>query len=165
MKRQYDKSGAVVPMTAAHANRISGWAYENEYAVYGFSQDENAVPELMNGKYYACLGQDTTPTGFFCFGSSARIPAEEPDTYAEKALDMGLGLRPELCGQGRGHAFVQSGLAFARDTFGAGPIRMTVAAFNLRAIRTYEKLGFRRTAAITHRISHKPFYVMLRAFP
>lgn len=58
------------------------------------------------------------------------------------ALDIGLGLRPDLTGAGKGLAFLQAGMKFAQRTYDAKRFRLSVAAFNLRAIAVYKKAGF-----------------------
>jgi RimJ/RimL family protein N-acetyltransferase len=151
----------ILPMTTAYATQISGWAYENEYAVYSFAQTDDTMSELMNGEYYAYLDTHDALAGYFCFGQSAQIPTIEKDAYPPDALDMGLGMRPDLCGQGLGYAFVKSGLAFAIKTFAPQQLRLSVTVFNLRAIRMYGKVGFRYNASITHRRSRKLFYMMI----
>jgi len=61
-------------MTAAHAERIAGWTYPGEYAVYSFARDEETVRELLDGSYFARLAGGGELTGYYCFGASARIP-------------------------------------------------------------------------------------------
>jgi len=151
----------IAPMNADYAAQIAGWTYEGAYAVYSFSHNEDAVRELMNGEYTACLSPRGDLTGFFCFGLSARIPAAEADAYAPDMPDIGLGMKPSLCGRGNGAAFVRSGLEFAKARFHSRQIRLTVAAWNARAIRTYEKLGFRMQKSITHRKSRQEFFIMI----
>ncbi|MBE0600316.1 MAG: GNAT family N-acetyltransferase [Firmicutes bacterium] len=151
----------IVPMTAAYARQISGWTYTDEYAMYSFAQTGETVRELLGGEYYAQIDGPGDLRGFFCFGLSARIPATGKDPYASGALDMGLGMRPDLCGQGHGYAFVLDGLAFARQTFAIDTLRLSVAAGNLRAVRTYAKAGFRHEASVTHRRTRQLFYIMV----
>lgn len=57
-------------------------------------------------------------------------------------MDIGLGMRPDLTGQGTGYTFVSSILKFAQSQFKAKLFRLTVAQFNKRAIAVYKKLGF-----------------------
>jgi RimJ/RimL family protein N-acetyltransferase len=83
--------------------------------------------------------------GFFAYGPSATVPGgHRAHAYDGDALDMGLGMRPDLTGQGLGFAFVQSGLNFAMNNFSPARFRLTVATFNERAIRVYERAGFIR---------------------
>ncbi len=60
-------------------------------------------------------------------------------------VEVGLGLRPDLTGQGMGLAFVQTGLAFAQMRFAPQQFRLAVATFNLRAMRVYARAGFQTT--------------------
>jgi [ribosomal protein S18]-alanine N-acetyltransferase len=57
-------------------------------------------------------------------------------------LDYGLGLRPDLTGQGLGLEFFRAGLVFARERYQPQRVYLHVAAFNERARRVYERAGF-----------------------
>lgn len=149
-------------MSAAYAQRIAGWIYPGAYAIYSFPGDDEAIRELMDASYFVRLDKTGELTGYYCFGSSARIPTVEEGVYDAHLLDIGLGMRPDLCGQGGGTAFVMEGLRFGRAKFGALGFRLTVAAFNLRAIRTYEKAGFAVEKKIVHGESGMDFFVMMR---
>ena len=83
--------------------------------------------------------------GYFCFGEDARVAAgRRLGVYEhEAAPDVGLGMRPDLTGRGFGEDFLRAGLRLARETYSPQAFRLTVATFNRRAIRVYEKAGFR----------------------
>jgi hypothetical protein len=48
------------------------------------------------------------------------------------AVDVGLGLRPDLTGRALGLGFMLAGLEFARRRFAPDGFRLSVAAFNER---------------------------------
>jgi len=53
-------------------------------------------------------------------------------------------MRPDLTGKGMGLNFLYKGLKFAKETFLSTHIRLTVVTFNKRAIKVYEKSGFKK---------------------
>jgi GNAT superfamily N-acetyltransferase len=114
----------------------------------------------MNGEYLACVGAQKDLIGYFCYGKSAQIPTIEDNVYSMGPLDIGLGLKPELCGKGLGVAFMGSGMKYARKNLGATSFRLTVACFNTRALNLYKKRGFEISEEVTHKNSHARFYLM-----
>ena len=139
------------PMTEADARAILAWRYDGPYAVYNCppNEVEDAVRAWLdpaNG-CYAVRETSGDLVGYCCFGPDARVPGGD---YADdSALDVGLGLRPELTGKGLGLSFVQAVVAFAVEHLHRSYLRLTVAAFNQRAIRVYERAGFRTTHTFT----------------
>ncbi len=151
------------PMTIEHAREISTWTYPGEYALYSFQPDRETLEELMGGEYFSCTESDGSLAGYFCFGAAARIPAVETEHYADGFLDIGLGMAPQLCGKGRGADFLTAGMDYGRTAFPPAAFRLTVAAFNERAVSVYRKLGFEISATLTHKNSQALFYMMIQA--
>lgn len=149
-------------MTVDYAEVISSWKYPNEYAIYSFSNDSETIHELMTENYYACLDRGNKLIGYFCFGKAAQIPAVEDNVYDNNMLDIGLGLSPELCGQKAGRTFLISGMEYARANWGTAVFRLSVADFNIRAIKVYEKVGFITRNEVTHKRSGRKFRIMVR---
>ena len=81
-------------------------------------------------RHFAARGEDGALIGFYYFELKRGV------------LEYGLGLRPDLTGRGLGQEFVRAGLEFGRARFAPRKIMLNVAAFNKRAIRVYERLGF-----------------------
>lgn len=150
----------ITTMTLPYAEEISRWVYPEEYHIYSFEPSDEVIEELLCGDYTACLDENESLVGYFCFGASARIPTVENYDYPENKLDFGLGLCPDLCGKGLGQEFMGCGLEYAKQTFSASFLRLTVAAFNQRAISLYRKFGFQQTLEVTHRFSRMPFILM-----
>ena len=147
----------IAAMTDAHARMISRWKYDGEYSFYDHS--EANIDEYMDGTHYACT-KDGELIGYFCFGGEAQVPTVEENAYGEGFLDVGLGLRPDLCGQRLGHAFVSFGLEYARGRFDTKRFRLSVAAFNERAIRVYQRAGFVVAREVTNSYFMNQFLIM-----
>jgi GNAT superfamily N-acetyltransferase len=131
------------PIAASDAEEISRWRYPEPYTTY--NGDPASVPGLLDPRYnyHAVTVPDGELVGYFCFGADATVPAgRKLGLYDEDALDVGLGMRPDLTGRGLGPDFVRAGLRFARQTFSPPAFRLTVAAFNRRAVKVYEAVGF-----------------------
>lgn len=132
------------PIAPSDAEEISHWRYGKPYSMY--DGDPASVASLLEPRYlyHSVYDEDGDLAGYFCFGEDARVPAgRRLGVYErEPALDVGLGMRPDLTGRGLGAEFVLAGLRFAQDAYSPAAFRLTVAASNLRAVRVYERVGF-----------------------
>lgn len=149
-------------MTPEFAFTISQWIYDGEYSMYSFEQSQETIDELLNGDYIACTDANNKLVGYFCQGNSARIPTKDCFDYSNDRLDIGLGMHPALCGKGMGYDFVLCGIKYFTQQNPNILLRLTVACFNERAISLYKKIGFTIERIITHKISGKPFYIMVK---
>lgn len=149
------------PMKKADVLAIVQWRYEGEYAVYNLDSDpEDDASEMLDRRspYYAVWNERNELIGFFCYGSAAQVgPIDEPSLYSEdKTITIGLGLRPDLTGQGNGLALVEAGLEFARQAYAPAYFRLFVMAFNQRALKVYERAGFRKVGVYFQQRSSGP---------
>ena len=124
------------PMDETTARAIAGWHYEGIYAFYDMEQDVQDLEELLDPRNwidhcYAVTDEQGELVGFFSYERE------------QGAVSIGLGLRPDLTGKGWGQAFLEAGLAFARETFHPTAFTLSVATFNQRAIAVYRKAGFK----------------------
>jgi ribosomal-protein-alanine N-acetyltransferase len=132
------------PMSDRQAHAVADWRYPPPYDFYDAGADPGDLSELLDsaqreGRYYAVLSDPGGLVGFFAF-------RDEGD-----AVEVGLGLRPDLTGRRLGLSFLLAGLEFAREQYAPARFLLTVAAFNQRAIHVYERAGFRRGESYTHR--------------
>jgi len=154
-------------MNDAEAYEISGWRYPPPYDFYDPAGDEEDLAELLDpGKrrdhhYYSAFSDDDL-VGFLCFGAGARVPGLPYED--DGSLDIGLGLSPDLTGRGLGLAFLGAGLGFARARFAPDRFRLSVATFNERAIKVYERAGFRPVGTFVQHAEggRHPFLLMTR---
>jgi RimJ/RimL family protein N-acetyltransferase len=124
----------VEPFTEAHEREVESWHYEPPYDFYDLASDPSDTAEMRDPvrreRYRAVVGGDGRLEAFWCFKQDA-------DT-----VEVGLGLRPDLTGRGLGESILQSQLSYACEQWQPDRFRLFVAAWNERAIRLYERLGF-----------------------
>jgi RimJ/RimL family protein N-acetyltransferase len=97
--------------------------------------------------------------GFCSFGDDGQVPGGD---YSLSALDIGLGMKPELTGKGYGKKFFTAILDFAAQRFSPVTVRLTVADFNKRALHLYLGLGFSAVDRFIHADSKIPFTILTR---
>ncbi|WP_053362395.1 GNAT family N-acetyltransferase [Bacillus sp. FJAT-27251] len=130
-------------MSKEFAEEILNWQYDAPYDFYNNKLTADGLKEMLENQYYAVLDQNDKLFGFFCIGDAAKVPIGiQLGGYSEEFIDIGIGMKPELTGQGYGNTFFSFILGHIQDNFNDGPIRLTVAKFNQRAIHLYEKFGF-----------------------
>ncbi|MFF2447096.1 GNAT family N-acetyltransferase [Neobacillus sp. NPDC058068] len=130
-------------MDEIYAEKILRWKYEAPYDFYNNEYSVEDVQELLNSSYSAILDDQDEVFGFFCIGESAQVPIDADfGAYPQGYIDVGIGMNPEFTGRGKGLSFLTFILQQINEEHGALPVRLTVAAFNTRAIHLYEKLGF-----------------------
>ena len=143
-------------MTEADASAIAGWQYPGAFAFYDWGRDPDDLAELFDpaewGRRYFAADAEGALAGFFVFKVDGAT------------TDIGLGLRPDLTGQGLGAGFLDAGLRYAAARFGAERYTLSVAAFNGRAITVYERAGFVATERYEHWTNGRlhPFIRMAR---
>ncbi len=131
------------PMTQSDAQTVAAWRYPAEYAFYDADADPQDLAELLDPtewgrRYFVADSDEAELVGFFVFKMS--------DDVAE----IGLGLRPDLTGAGLGGEFLDAGLTYAAERFGAKRHTLAVAEFNHRAITVYQRAGFKVTDRYDH---------------
>jgi RimJ/RimL family protein N-acetyltransferase len=127
----------IEPARSEDLVELATWRYAAPYEFYDGGQEPVENPER-----YFIVRDDDGLVGFYYF---------EPK---DDALEYGLGLRPDLTGRGLGLEFFREGLEFGRERYRAGRVRLFVAAFNERAIKVYERAGFRETGRHMRTFTH-----------
>ena len=158
-----------VPMNREYAFMIvDTWKYENEYSIYDYSNEaDHMLDEEGWGRgIFAVLDQDGDLVGELSIEFFDRQGQytnfrdfHDEELINERELWIGFGLRPDLVGQGRGVKFVAACVEYAIQVcrYRGEYIRLGVAMFNQRAIKTYEKAGFEIFEQAIGEISGKSF--------
>jgi ribosomal-protein-alanine N-acetyltransferase len=149
------------PIDETAVNEILHWRYDPPYDIYNITGGniEDLKEALLNPRfaYYKITGEQGELLAFCNFGLDARVPGGD---YSEHALDIGLGVRPDLTGRGMGQVFIHTVLDFARQSFKEKVYRVTIAKFNLRAQRAWERAGFTIQDTFTRENSDMQFVIM-----
>lgn len=127
----------IKPLTQEHALEIADeWKYDGEYAFYDMTADvedyEEFVDEdLRNRNDHYEVWENDRLIGFFCV------------VKEDRSIEIGLGMRPDMCGKGMGRRFVGRIVEFIEEHYRFDRLVMSVASFNQRAIKVYRSCGFR----------------------
>ena len=105
-----------VTMTEDAARTIVTWEYEGPYALYNSPLDQHisAVKNLLDPRnaYGAIHHKTLGLMAFYCFGPDGQVAGGNYETHA---VDIGLGLRPDLTGQGHGKKLILTRLLIGRS--------------------------------------------------
>ncbi|MEM7035000.1 MAG: GNAT family protein, partial [Chloroflexota bacterium] len=131
------------PVDQADVEQLVCWQYDPPYDIYslGGPFDDEYLAYFLDpqNKFHSIKNQAGRLLAFCSFGLDAQVPGGD---YQADALDIGMGVHPDLTGQGRGIYFAQAVLGFAQQKFASNTYRVTIADFNKRARRVWEKAGF-----------------------
>lgn len=124
-------------LTQEQAEDIAfNWHYDGEYAFYDMEADKEDLEAFLNleerGNSTFAVTKENELVGFL---SISKVD--------DRMLDIGLGMRPDLTGKGKGIEFLRAGLDFIQTEFKPEKITLSVATFNQRAIKLYRKVGFK----------------------
>ncbi|MFB5661942.1 GNAT family N-acetyltransferase [Alteribacillus sp. HJP-4] len=135
-------------MKPGFAHAVLHWKYEAPYDFYNQRFTALAMQELLRDLYRAVVNENKELIGFYCTGHPARVPAGYRTTvYEENATDVGLGMNPEYTGLGYGRIFLSHIINEVKREEPRYPLRLSVAAFNKRAVHLYKKAGFSEAAS------------------
>ena len=148
-------------MNDAIAREITRWYYPPPYDIYNLVENEATIGYAVNPKnnFFALEDEQGKLVGFCSFGKDGQVPGGD---YCTEALDIGLGLRPDLTGRGRGIEYVKNVLVYAQKMFNPIRFRVTIAAFNKRAQKVWRKAGFDLVGRFQHEESRREFVILLR---
>jgi [ribosomal protein S18]-alanine N-acetyltransferase len=144
-----------------HALAILDWRYTSPYDYYNF--DAHTIQENLRylldlkNAFCAILNLQGELEGYCSFGSDGQVPGGD---YSAEALDIGMGIRPDLVGQGCGKQYAQAVARYGINQYGAQQLRVTIAEFNNRAQRVWEQLGFQQVERFVKFGSGEEFVIM-----
>ena len=131
----------VLEWSETYGRDVAAWHYEPPWDFYDLASDPADAAAMRDPSRHehwrAVLGEDARLEAFWYF-----------DWHGD-VVEVGIGLRPDLTGRGRGESFLRAQLEYASGHWQPATFRLFVAAWNERAIRLYKRLGFREVARET----------------
>jgi len=137
------------PLSRQQAEESATWRYDPPYDLYDLQPEH--IPLLVDpaNRYCAVCDESGQLVGTCCFGAEARVAGGDYLEGEPAVLDVGVSMHPGRVGRGLGTGFVASILEFAQETFAPETLRVTIAEFNRRSQRTFQRLGFAETSRFT----------------
>lgn len=129
----------ITELSEQDAVLMSQWVYGGKYVVYNCPPWDKvkgqgwaiADSEKRRSQFRKVVDQSGHYIGYFRF-----FPAEGK-------IKIGLGMNPEYCGKHMGPEFVSLIIKYIKNTYNGMPIELEVRDFNKRAIKCYERCGFK----------------------
>ncbi|GAB4281072.1 MAG: hypothetical protein Kow0080_34460 [Candidatus Promineifilaceae bacterium] len=153
-----------LPVDPASAAEIICWEYPPPYDVYNLATEnprtkKAAIAYILepSNHFYVMKRGDGRLLAFCSYGQDAQVLG---GNYQEEALDIGLGVHPDFTGHGWGHWFASAALAFGCTLFPAAKARVTIAQFNVRAQKVWQKVGFEPVQQFCSLYDNRPFILM-----
>lgn len=97
---------AIKEMNEQFASEILQWQYVAPYDFYNNELSDDNVQEMLDNPYFAIINNQSELIGYYCTGTAAQVPkGQDVGAYVECCVDIGIGMKPNLTGQGLGTAF------------------------------------------------------------
>lgn len=154
------------PLTAEHVEEILTWRYEPPYDLYDMSNGPpnaivlaEAIDYFLQPAYHfqAMIRQpEGVLVGFCSFGEDGRVSGGD---YHTDAVDIGMGVHPDYTGRGLGAMFAGAAIEHALAHFAPQRLRVTIAEFNRRAQKVWQRHGFVPVQRFEARYGKRPFLI------
>jgi L-amino acid N-acyltransferase YncA len=150
------------PLVKEDALVILKWHYLPPYDCYNFNANtsQEDLRYLLDRKnaFFALLNLQGQLEGYCSFGSDGQVLG---GCYTTQALDIGMGIRPDLVGRGRGKFYAQAVARYGINLYSVEQLRVTVAQFNKRAQRVWQQLGFEQVEKFVKVGTKEEFVIMI----
>lgn len=123
---------------------ILTWKYDGIYSFY-----DNSIQKEKIEWIESFIDSDDN---FSIYNEQNELVGNCSFYYIEEFFCLGVQMRPELTGKGFGTEFVRAIINFGKKKYNLSYIDLTVAKFNKRAIKIYEKVGFKIIEEIVNTI-------------
>lgn len=129
--------------------KILHWHFDGVYSIYN--------NDIEKGKVYNIIRLADSDDAFFVYNESSELVGNCEFYRYNNKLCVGLQMKPEMTGEGLGTEFVKAIIDFGKEKYNISGLNLYVAKFNKRAIRVYEKVGFRITEQLILKLRGKDY--------
>jgi ribosomal protein S18 acetylase RimI-like enzyme len=130
-------------MNEEYARQITEWNYEGEYSDYNLPSYE----ECKNKKYGMTREDRWNNYIVYTINNEVVFYSNMKEMDNNK-LYIGVGLKPKYCGKGLGNFFLNDSINEMKKIYPERTFFLEVRSWNKRAIKSYEKLGFKITNTV-----------------
>lgn len=121
--------------TKSDVEDILTWKFEGIYSFYDNDIDVNKMEWIKS-----IVDSDND---FAIYDEHNRLIGNCGFEYIDEFFCVGVQMRPDITGKGFGTEFVKAIVEFGKQKYNLEHMDLMVTKFNKRAIRVYEKLGFK----------------------
>lgn len=143
------------------ASAILNWCYKPPYDLYNYLEEDVTLQYFLSSQnnFYKIVNENGELVGYCSFGRDGQVLGGD---YSNEALDIGMGIRPDLTGQGKGFEYANAVINFAESLLKPKAFRVTIAAFNKRALWLWQKLEFEHQQSFERNGDGMQFIVLVR---
>lgn len=131
------------PMNEEFAKQITEWIYEGDYSDYNLPSYEQCKE-----KKYGMTREDRWNNYIVYTINNEVVFYSNMKEMDNNKLYIGVGLKPEYCGKGLGNFFLNDSINEMKKIYPERTLFLEVRSWNKRAIKSYEKLGFKITNTV-----------------
>lgn len=145
-------------MNSEAAKQICTWQYESPYSIYNYMTYEEALEKQ------AMITRVENADNYLCFWNNEKLVAYTSILLKDENVFIGIGIAPQLCGQGLGNFCLNKAIIEAQKRYPDKQIWVQVRSWNERAIKCYRKNGFveKYREIISDRFNQKTEFVFMR---
>ena len=148
----------LLPLTGKDVGTIASWRYPRPYHGYDIDGPQMLRDILNRDNHFMALTINDGLMGFCIYGPDGRVPGYD---YDESAVDIGIGIRPDLTGKGNGTIYVGAVVTAVVTACAGRPLRVTIASWNRRSTKVWMANRFVASDSFVT-TDGRPFDILIR---
>lgn len=125
------------PLTQAEKQEICAWKYAGDYAAYNLPSYESMLEKQAG---FCNPRREGNYAAWYLEGQLVGFTNLREE---DQAVFVGIGVKPEYCDRGYGQKILEEVYVLSKQRCPDKPLYLEVRTWNERAVRCYQKAGFR----------------------